>query len=68
MEGIVGTESENNKKVDEYKEHLYKAEADIEAALRSVCSMSGENIPRCELNQALEKVQDAIRSAWRLYK
>lgn len=57
----------HNDHITEYENALRKAEADIEAALRSICPLRGE-FPRGELMEALEKVQDAIRDTWRLYK
>lgn len=52
--------------IGQYEESLRKAEADIEAALRAVCPLHGP-FPRYEIGQALEKVQEAIRGAFRLY-
>ena len=57
-----------NDKVAEYEESLRKAEADIEAALRAICSLRGD-FPRYELQyDVLEKIQDAIRGAWQFYE
>lgn len=53
-----------NEMIAKYEDNLRKAEGDIEDALKAICSLRGE-FPRYELQCALEKVQDAIRGAWR---
>lgn len=54
-----------NDKIGKYEDNLRKAERDIEAAARAVCSLRGVNT--YQLTKALESVQDAIRGAWQYY-
>ena len=55
-----------NAKVAEYESHLRSAERAVEEAAQAICSLRG-NLPRRELNDALEGIQELIRGTWRLY-
>lgn len=55
-----------NSKIEEYENALRDAERDIEKAAQAICSLRG-NLPRRELNDALEGIQELIRGTWRLY-
>lgn len=54
-----------NEKIGNYEDNLRKAERDIEAAARAVCSLRGVNT--YQLTKALEAVQNALRGTWQLY-
>ena len=55
-----------NSKIEEYENALRDAERDIKKAAQAICSLRG-NLPRRELNDALEGIQELIRGTWRLY-
>ena len=54
-----------NDKIGKYEENLRKAEKDIEAAARAVCSLRGVNT--YQALKALENVQEALRGVWQYY-
>lgn len=55
-----------NDKIAEYEANLRDAERAIEKAAQAICSLRGD-LPRYQLNQSLEIVQELIRGTWRLY-
>lgn len=58
---------DKNEMIAEYENNLRKAEADVENALRAICSLRGD-FPRYELQyNVLENIQNAIRGTWRFY-
>ena len=62
---------DHNERIAQYESHLRDAERSIEAALRTICDLTGEEVNtfRYKLNyKALTEVQDAIRGTYRLYK
>ena len=61
---------EYNDAIGEYEANLRDAERALEKAMQAICDLTGEDISEARYNvtyDILPKVQDAIRSTYKLY-
>lgn len=61
----------HNEKVAEYEANLRDAEKALEKAGQAICSLTGDEVGSARYTldyDILEKVQEAIRNTYRLYK